>query len=73
MTSATTTKSRWISTTTTTTNTTATSANLKHRTILLKYLMKFWRSLDLPLMNCEVELHLDMDMDQRLPLDRPSQ
>ena len=24
----------------------------------LKYLSKFWRSLDLPLINCDVELHL---------------
>ena len=26
--------------------------------VLLKYLSNFWRSLDLPLINCEIELHL---------------
>ena len=32
--------------------------NVKVPILLLKYLSNFWRSLDLPLMNCEAELDI---------------
>ena len=38
------------------------SLNVKF-TILVKYLCNFWRSIDLALMNCEVELYLHWKKD----------